>query len=90
MIPECSKTEMETWNRGRSCRLQRFWQQLLSALQRKSEDGRVAELGLRHSTRNRTWGNTHRGFESRPFRQLCSMGRLDLKILSWYGLTWMK
>ena len=30
--------------------------------------GRVAESGLRHSTRNRAWGYTHRGFESRPFR----------------------
>gem|GEM_PF-1786079 len=25
--------------------------------------GRVAEPGLRHSTRNRTWGNSHRGFD---------------------------
>ena len=30
--------------------------------------GRVAEFGLRHSTRNRTWGYSHRGFESHPFR----------------------
>ncbi len=58
---------------GHSCRLQWFQQRLSSAAQRKSEDGRVAELGLRHSTRNRTWGNTHRGFESRPFRQLCGV-----------------
>ena len=47
-------------------------------LNAKSEDGRVAELGLRHSTRNRTWGNTHRGFESRPFRQLLRSGMPSL------------
>ncbi len=31
--------------------------------------GRVAESGLRHTTRNRARGETLRGFESHPFRQ---------------------
>lgn len=34
----------------------------------RTPTGRVAEFGLRHSTRNRTLGKTNRGFESHPFR----------------------
>ena len=73
---------------------------LVNCRVRRRNHGRVAESGLRHSTRNRAWGQTHRGFESHPFRHtqihrarrrasLCST-RCTLEIrtqFDWWGVA---